>query len=175
MRYSEAWLETKPYKEVYDRRAHPKMSPQLDHSLIQGRLLTLVGNWAVARGFSGPELRVYLAEGVSLVPDVSFMSFGRLNSMSSAERQKPRIAPEFVCEVRSPDDRGPNIRRKTELYLAHGAIAVLNADPARRTVLVATQEGECLLRPGDRFEHPALPGLALSVSEIFAPLDAARG
>lgn len=171
---TDAWLDEKPYKEIYDGRIHPKVSPQLRHMVVQGAVISLLLEWARDRGVSGPEWRVYLDENTSLVPDVSFMSDERLGRLSEEQREKPPLAPELVVEIRSPDNRERSIRRKTVLYLEHGAIVVLNIDPATRFVRVATKSGESTLQPGDAFTHPAFPGLMLRVNAIFAPLDRRR-
>jgi Uma2 family endonuclease len=171
--YSARWLDTKPYKEVYDGRAHRKMSPQRAHALLQGRLWSLLDAWATrsGEGEAGTELRVYLDPETSLVPDVSWISDVRLRQLSPEEREYPPFAPELAVEIRSPRQRKAGIARKTELYLAHGAIAVLDVDPRGRSVGVTTNEGASILREGDVFEHAAFPGLCLRLAEIFAPLD----
>jgi Uma2 family endonuclease len=169
-----AWLDERPYKEIYDGRIHPKVSPKRDHSLVQVAIGSMLLAWGCDRGDSGSEWRVYLDDHTSLVPDVSFISDERLEKLSEAELQKPPFAPELVVEIWSPDNRESLIRRKTTLYLEHGAIAVLDVDPSGRTVRVSTRDGETMLKTGDTFGHAAFPGLALSVDAIFAPLDRRR-
>jgi Uma2 family endonuclease len=171
---SDIWLDEKPYREIYDGRVHPKVSPQRKHMVVQGAVIALLLEWGRDRGDSGPEWRVYLDENTSLVPDVSFMSDARLGSLSEEQREKPPLSPELVVEIRSPQNREASIRRKTVLYLEHGAVAVLDVDPARRLARVTTQDGEHSLRPGDAFAHPAFPGLVLPVDAMFAPLDRRR-
>ena len=167
----DAWLDEKPYKELYDSVVHEKVSPQLDHSRVAGQLIVLLAAWAHGRGDVVPELRVYLAEGTTLVPDVSFVSRERLATLSRTQAQKPPFAPDIVVEVRSPDDREANVRRKTELYLAHGARIVLDVDPEEREVQMSDAISEVVLGAGDTVQHPAFAGLGIPVSEIFAPLD----
>jgi Uma2 family endonuclease len=171
LRYSDVWLDTKPYKEIYDGRVHPKVSPQLTHFILHGRIGSLLSAWVQDRGVSGPELRVYLDDETSLVPDLAFVSNERLESLSPEQREKPPFAPELVIEIRSPRQWMPNIRRKTELYLQHGATVVLNVDPKKRTIRVTTRENEITLGEGGTFQHPAFPGLGLSVDAIFSSLD----
>jgi Uma2 family endonuclease len=168
------WLDERPYKEIYDGRIHPKVSPKRDHSLVQVAIGSILFAWGRALGDSGSEWRVYLDEHTTLVPDVSFISDERLSTLSEAQLQKPPFSPELVVEIRSPGSRESQIRRKTTLYLEHGAIAVLDVDPARRAVHVTTRDGETMLKTGDTFSHPAFPGLALSVDAIFAPLNRRR-
>jgi Uma2 family endonuclease len=169
-----AWLDEKPYKEIYDGRIHPKVSPKRDHSVVQTAVASLLFAWGRDRGDSGTEWRVYLDEQTTLVPDVSFISNERLENLSEAQLQKPPFAPELVVEIRSPDNRERLIRRKTTLYLEHGAIAVLDVDPAARTVRATTSDGETVLKTSDTFSHPAFPGLALPLETIFAPLNRRR-
>ncbi len=171
---NDAWLDRKPYKEIYDGRVHPKVSPQRRHMLVQGAVIGILLEWGRNRGDIGPEWRVYLGEDASLVPDVSFMSDERLATLSEEQREKPPISPELVVEIRSPQNREAAIQRKTDLYLQHGAIAVLDVDPAKRSVHITTNDGESTLRAGDAFTHTAFPGLALAVDAIFAPLDRRR-
>ena len=167
----DAWLDEKPYKELYDGVVHEKVSPQLDHGRVAGQLIILLAAWAGERGDVVPELRVYLVEGTTLVPDVSFVSRERLAPLSTAQTQKPPFAPDIVVEIRSPDDREENIRRKTELYLAHGARIVLNVDPEKREVQMKDAASEVVFRPGDALQHPAFSDLHIPISEIFARLD----
>jgi len=168
----DAWLDEKPYKEVYDGVIHEKVSPQLPHFAVAGAMTALLLRWAGRRGLVGPELRVYLAPGITLVPDVAFMSHGRLGAIPEEQRAKPPIAPEIVVEIRSPDDRERNIRRKTELYLTHGATLVVNVDPESRSIRLSDVRAERVLRADEAIAHAAYPDLRIPVAEIFAPLTA---
>jgi len=167
----DAWLDEKPYREVYDGTIHAKVSPQLAHGIVASYIPELLRAWAGRRGTVAVELRVYLAPGTTLVPDIAFISRERLAPLSAAERQRPPFAPDIAIEVRSPDDRDANIVRKTELYLTHGATIVLNVDPVERTVLLSSNDGERVLHSGDAIEHNAFPGLHIPVATIFAVLD----
>jgi Uma2 family endonuclease len=174
MLQNDAWLDEKPYKEVYDGQVHPKVSPQRKHSLVQGAIVALILDWGRERGDTGTEWRVYLDENTSLVPDVSFISDERLAGLSEAQLEKPPFAPELTVEIRSPENREREIRRKTELYLQHGALVVLDVDPMTRLVCATTRDGETILKAGDAFTHLAFPDLSLPVDAIFAPLDRRR-
>jgi Uma2 family endonuclease len=167
----DAWLDEKPYKELYDRVVYEKVSPQRTHAVVVAELFSALREWARGRGEAGVEWRVYLAEGTTLVPDVAFFFDKRLATLTAAQRETPPFAPDLAIEVRSPDDRESNIKRKTELYLAHGAAIVLNVDPFERTVQLSDAQGEKCFRPADILVHPAFPGLEIAVSALFAPLD----
>jgi Uma2 family endonuclease len=164
-------LAEKPYKEIYDGQVHPKVSPQRDHFVVQGRVAAELVAWTGHRGFAGTELHVYLDERTILVPDVAFVSRDRFHGLSEEQNQKPPFAPDLVVEIRSPEDREKNIRRKTALHLAHGAIVVLDINPAKRTMRVTTRDAETTLHVGEVFSHPSFPGLALALDTIFASLD----
>jgi Uma2 family endonuclease len=164
----DAWLDEKPYKELYDGVVHEKVSPLRTHGRVMGEIYMLLRAWSRGRGDVSLEWRMYLAEGVTLVPDLAFVSKERLAPLSHAEREKPPFAPDIAVEVRSPEDREANVRRKTELYLQHGAVIVLNVDPSTREVRLTDATGERTLKSGDAVEHPAFPGLSIEVEEIFA-------
>ena len=138
----DAWLDEKPYREVFDGAIHEKVSPRVAHSLVCLHAGRLLSDWAGRRGVVGVEMRVYLEPGVTLVPDVAFITLDRLKALSGEARQKPPFAPDIVIEVRSPKDRESHIARKTTLYLAHGATLILNVDPDSRTILLTSHERE---------------------------------
>jgi Uma2 family endonuclease len=108
----DAWLDERPYKELYDGVVHEKVSPQFNHSKIVFQIEKALEAWATGRGEFAAEWRIYPAEGVTLVPDVAFFSHERLAQISKEELQKPPLGPDIVFEVRSPEDRIGSIRRK---------------------------------------------------------------
>ncbi|MGH7716643.1 MAG: Uma2 family endonuclease [Vulcanimicrobiaceae bacterium] len=166
----DAWLDEKPYKELYDGAVHEKVSPQSDHSMVMLRFGRLLDDWAAGRGWVGAEWRVYPREGITLVPDVGFISDGRLAPLSREERQKPPLAPDIAVEIRSPDDRDAAINRKTSLYLELGTTLVVNVDPARRVVRLTDRERDIELDESATIEHHSFDGLQIPVAEIFATL-----
>ena len=167
----DAWLDEKPYKELYDGVVHEKVSPQSAHGIVAFQIAKLLDSWSQRRGWVVPEWRVYLAEGTTLVPDVSFIFKDKLAPLSYQQRQKLPFAPDIVVEIRSPDGREDNIRRKTELYLAHGATLVVNVDPDARTVRLNDGDSETTLSSDDTIVHVAFPELQIRIEDVFAPLD----
>lgn len=166
----DAWLDEKPYKELYDGAVHEKVSPQFDHGKVVFQIEKLLETWALGRGEFAAEWRTYPAEGISLVPDVSFISSSRLASFSKVERQKPPLAPDIVFEVRSPDDRDANIDRKTKLYLELGTTLIVNVDPERRVVRLTDRERDVELDESQTIEHPRFEDLNIPVAALFATL-----
>jgi Uma2 family endonuclease len=84
--------------------------------------------------------------------------------------EKLPFAADIVVEIRSPDDREITIRRKTELYLTHGATLVTNINPQTRTVRLSGRDLETNLSSGDAMVHAAFPDLRIQVDDVFAPL-----
>lgn len=171
----DAWLDEKPYREVYDGVIHEKVSPELPHAQVALRVARLLEDWGARRGAVGVEVRVHLAPGTTLVPDVAFFARERLAALSEAQRAKPPFAPDIAVEIRSPEDRDANVRRKTQLYLEYGAALVLNVDLESRRVYAVTADGEPVLLPGGAITHPNFPELHVPVAAIFAPLDETAG
>jgi Uma2 family endonuclease len=174
MLWIDAWLDEKPYKEIYDGVIHEKVSPQRRHNLVAAAVCRLLRAWGHSFGEALPEQRVHLAEGITLVPDVVFISDRRSEPLSEREREAPPLAPDIVVEVRSPDDRTSRIARKTELYLEFGTLLVLEIDPEKRTVTVISNTQRRMLGSGDVLEHDAFPDLRIPIADIFADLDRKR-
>ncbi|MGH7727946.1 MAG: Uma2 family endonuclease [Vulcanimicrobiaceae bacterium] len=168
----DAWLDERPYKEVFDHAIHEKVSLQRTHGMVAGRLCTMLAAWAAAHGDVAVEWRVYLAEGVTLVPDVAFISRARLAPLARREREMPPFAPDIAVEVRSPEDSERRIRRKTKLYLRYGATLVLNVDPGTRSIAVESARETRSFAAGSVVAPEEFPGLAIDVAAVFAGLDA---
>ncbi|MBI1901201.1 MAG: Uma2 family endonuclease [Planctomycetia bacterium] len=101
--------------------------------------------------------------------DIAFYSYSRLPRGKLAPRY-PSQPPEVVFEVRSPDDRLPDILTKVAEYLRVGVAAVCVVDPDAETVTVydaaqqrpATLSGDASLRI-----PPPLAGFVVPVSRLF--------
>lgn len=162
----------KPYIELIDGLEVRKMSPQTRHSRLQLELGVILRAWATERGIVGTEWRFWLVpvgeRRTSLVPDVAYLSNERFRPLPEDASEKPPFAPDIAVEIRSPDDRPRNIQRKIELYLAHGSNLVLDVDPKTRTIIAHDASSTRIFRAGDRFEHPAPPGLTFDVGVLFA-------
>ena len=62
----------------------------------------------------------------------------------------PQCSPLLAVEVVSPSNRPVNVKKKTELYLSAGTLAVWNVYPVERRVMVFTQQTTEEWRPGQR-------------------------
>ena len=170
------WLDfpdiDKPYVEQIFERREPKVSPRRTHARLQMRLSAALDSWAGDRGEVGTEWRCYLIEGEerpsSLVPDVSYFSFKRLpRTLPDDARERPRIAPDIAVEVLSPQDRRRTLDQKIALYLQHGSLVVIVADPAKRTLTMHRTNGSISLDAQGRVAVAPYDDLVLDFDALF--------
>jgi Uma2 family endonuclease len=170
----EEYEQTKPATEWILGRPVRKVSPRERHALVQGRVIALLLAWAddVGSGRVGSEWDFRLAppgeERRTLVPDVAFLSYGRIAYDEEAAAQFPEIAPDVAFEVLSPDDRAVYIREKLRVYLACGSRAVVWLDPIAENLTVHDGDGSRTLNGDEVFTHPALPEFSAHASAFFA-------
>lgn len=100
--------------------------------------------------------------------DVAYYSYGRIPK-GQLPAGYPKVAPELVFEVRSPDDRWKNILTKVAEYLQAGVLTVCVVDPEDEIVIVYHPD-----RPEERLDiektlnfPEILPGFAVQVRELF--------
>jgi Uma2 family endonuclease len=68
-------------------------------------------------------------------PDASWVLSSRWNALTEAEQEAfPRIAPDFVAEVRSKSDSLVELRRKMKEYVEQGVRLAWLIDPESRLV-----------------------------------------
>jgi Uma2 family endonuclease len=168
--------ETSPETEWVLDRPVQKVSPTRRHAVLQGAMLARLREWARGRGQVGTEWRFRITPPGEitrpLVPDVAYLSYERLKALSVAERETPRLAPDIVVEIRSPDDRPADVNHKRDVYLAAGAGLVLIVDPDRRTMDVFDAiTGHREYNDRGVCSPEQFPGLVLPLAEIFAELD----
>ena len=168
--------ETKPATEWLFGGPVQKMSPRFAHSVMQRELSTRVGVWARGRGRVGPEWRFWVQpsgeDSRYLVPDVGYLSYGRLPRDARDEAEEPHLAPDVAFEILSPSERGKNIEHKIEVYLRSGSSLVVVVDPIARTLRIIDRAGERLLKEDEVFEHTAMPDFRVDLADLFAELDA---
>lgn len=104
------------------------------------------------------------------IPDVSFISWGRVPEGGVPEEGYWPLAPDLAVEVVSPNDRADDVHDKVREYLDAGTRMVLVLWPKHRSLsvhepgLVARELGpEDELDGGD-----VLPGVRVRVGELFA-------
>ena len=170
--------ETKPETEWILGRAVRKVSPFRTHALLQGALNTALSAWADGRGDVGPAWRFRPAPDGEirrpLVPDIAYVSDARLAELDGRDLEAPPFSPDVAVEIRSPDDRARNLEHKIGVYLATGSLLVIVVDPRDRSVRLHDANDIRVLRGDDVIEHAAMPGFALALPALFAPLDRRR-
>ena len=167
--------ETKPETEWVRGRALQKMSPKLNHSLLQGALTAAFRQWAVGRGKAGPELRFRVAPPGEmrrpLVPDVAYISRERLHGLSGEDLQSPPLAPDVAIEILSPGDRRIDVDDKIDVYLRGGSSLVIVVDPESRIVELHDPSRVGRLDERHAIEHPVIAGFSYPVAELFDELN----
>ena|ERR1700685_4510550 len=167
--------ETTPETEWLRSRAVQKVSPQRRHGELQLWLGSRLGSWAQGKGRVASEWRFRVAppgEVVRpLVPDISFLSYDNMRGKTSAEWDAPLAAPDVAVEIRSPSDRPDDLADKIATLLRAGTHAVFVIDPDARTVTVHDASGAHGLSVSGALEHPALPGFAVDLTEMFDSLE----
>lgn len=150
----------KPRAEVWDPSAEDPMYPSDDGKPMADH--TEQYDWIVAIKlgldnlyrdrpdvFVAGNLLWYAVEGepkVRVAPD-AMVAFGRPKGPRSCYKQwqEGGIAPQVVFEVRSPGNRGPEMRRKLRFYELHGAEEYYEYDPFRGVLKGWIREGEFLV------------------------------
>ncbi|MBV8067707.1 MAG: Uma2 family endonuclease [Candidatus Eremiobacteraeota bacterium] len=168
-------LVDQPEIEYLDGQPHPKVSPKLSHSLVQGALCRILHRCSGKRGRVGPELDVYPSGGnaglTKFVPDVAYVSMERLRALPAADREEPPFSPDIAVEVWSPANDRNYLELKIARYLATGSVLVLDVDPYARTIIAHDGSTVRTYKKEEHFEHPAMPWLRFDVAEAFADLD----
>lgn len=103
-----------------------------------------------------------------LAPDISVITHERARTVASVTGFIPG-SPDLAAEVRSPNDRWPQLVSKANEYLVHGSRLVWVIDPERRLVaqfrpdsVMSTLTTADVLDGGD-----VVPGFQLAVSRLF--------
>ena len=82
-----------------------------------------------------------------------------------------REAPALAVEVEGKYEGSAVLRRKARWYLEHGTEVVWLVLQKAHEIVVVTRDGEARYGKGETIpEHPALPGLVVSVDEIYEDL-----
>jgi len=142
-------------------------------SYLAGFLLQLIGSYVRENDLGimlGADGMMRLAPGLVRIPDVSFISWGRL-----PERKIPRdpiadLAPDLAVEVISRSNTPEEMQRKLVDYFAAGVRSVWYVYPAAREVHVFTAADRCTVvtEPQTVDGGSALPGFGLSPAILFA-------
>ena len=85
-------------------------------------------------------------------------------------KRVPVFAPEFVIEVRSPEQRARTQREKMEEYMENGVLLGWLIDPLERTVAIYRpgREPEVLTNPTEVTGEGTVAGFVLKLDRVFA-------
>ena len=91
----------------------------------------------------------------------------RLCGLTGSDLEVPRLSPDAVVEVLSPDDRRADVDDTIATYLAERSTLVVVIDPGAKTVELHDETSATILGVCESLMHAALPGFELSVSALF--------
>jgi Uma2 family endonuclease len=161
--------------EFVDGEVIEKVSPKGKHSVLTRYLSRTLEDLASSLGFEVlPEARfIFGSEPRAYIPDISVVSRSKIPI-----DERGRIAddfdfaPDLTIEILSPGDRPGLLYQKLSYYLESGVRLALAFDPEveKVTVDLVEQRGTLLGRGDVIALDPVLPGVALSVDEIFDAL-----
>ena len=133
-----------------------------------------LGIYARAHGgkAGGPTGRFRMPDGSRPGPDAIWISNERWNAATDEERRPPftAIAPDFICEIVSPSNRGPELVRKVQRFIANGTRLAWIINPERRLVTIYRpgRDPETLVDPETLDGEDVLPGFVFEVrARIF--------
>ncbi len=167
--------ETKPGLEWVNGRVLQKVSPTRRHGRLQlgfGHHLTV---WATGRGSVSSEWRFRVTppgkQTRPLIPDVAYMSYERLRTLSPADRDVPTIAPEIVVEIRSPRDEPQDIDEKRDVFLAWGVTLFIVVDADARSLEAYDARGRHVTCSADSYSPDEFPDLVFPLRAMFDELE----
>ena len=152
----------------------PSTDPESSARVLEtGRQL---GNWAVQEGHGiviGPDGGFRFRDGSRRSPDASWYDRGRWRAAKQPGTRFPVFAPEFVIEIRSPDDKIRLRREKMEEYIANGVRPGWLIDPIERTVAIYRpgRAPELLANPAEVAGEGPVAGFVLKLDRILGPAD----
>lgn len=97
-------------------------------------------------------------------PDLLFVSSGRSSIITEKNVQGP---PDLVVEILSETTRKTDEVIKRKLYEGHGVSEYWVVDPELETIKVYRMKDQGYLRAAELSLAPLLPGLQISLTEIF--------
>jgi Uma2 family endonuclease len=161
--------------EIFDGEHYVTAAPFVRHQRVSSRLHSSLEPWVFER-----DLGVVLAAPVDVLlsphdiaqPDLLFISKERRGLLTEANVQG---APDLVVEILSGSTRGRDERLKHERYERFGVQEYWLVDPERGSIRIFRRQGDRFhlaaslsVTDGDMLTTPLLPGLAVSLSAIFA-------
>jgi Uma2 family endonuclease len=142
---------------------------------VAARLIRLLGRFFDKHdlgALAGPDATMALMPQLVRIPDVSFTRWEKFPGGLLPAEPVPDLVPDLAVEILSEGNTRKEMARKLKDYFPAGVQIVWFVDPAKRTVKVFTApDRSTVLTEEDTLEGGhLLPGLALSVKELFSRL-----
>ena len=126
-------------------------------------------NLGVLSGADGP---YELLSGLVRMPDIAFVSWGRLPGRRLPEGPMADVVPDLAIEVLSASNTKAEMSRKRREYFEAGVREVWEINPRTRSASVYTgSESGTDHDATGTITTPLLPGFTLTLAELFAELD----
>jgi Uma2 family endonuclease len=122
---------------------------------------------------TGSDGMMQLFAGLVRIPDVAFISWANVPGGRVPDHPVPLLAPDLAVEVLSRTNTPGEMRLKRSEYFAAGTGLVWIVDPDRRVVSAYTSPDESHEYAEDEQLDggQVLPGLSISLRELFSELD----
>jgi Uma2 family endonuclease len=137
------------------------------------RVARQLGNWAEAQGRGlvlGSDSGFFLPDGSRRSPDAAWFDAKRWREAQQPGTRFPVFAPEFVIEVRSPEQRARPLREKMDEYILNGVQLGWLIDPIEQTVTIYRpgREPEVLKQPSSGAGEGSVEGFVLNLTGILS-------
>jgi Uma2 family endonuclease len=146
-------------------------------SMVAVRLITLLGLFIRGKKLGqvfGADGMMRLNPGLIRIPDVSFVTQEQLR-LNPPQPHGPLVPliPELAAEVLSRGNTNREMDQKLIDYFDAGVQLVWYLDPRKKTVTIYTgvDQQRTIQAPELLTGEPVLPGLSISLDELFAPAD----
>jgi Uma2 family endonuclease len=131
-----------------------------------------LGDWAEKDGNGsvvGPDAGFRFRDGARRSPDATWFNEARWQKTRELSRRFPVFAPEFVIELRSPEDRLRLLQEKMLEYIDNGVQLAWLIDPSERTVSIYRpgREIEVLSNPATVQGEGPVEGFELTLDGIL--------
>jgi Uma2 family endonuclease len=153
-------IDGSPAWELLESGEQQKPMPTSEHSELQFNLVTLIR--LANKGYkAGQELRCNI-DGLSVVPDIAV-----IKTEHYPKRGHYQAAPDWIIEIRSPDQSIADLTSKIIYCLRHGSKLGWLIDPQRERITVWEQDvfdiltGDAVPRSLSILELPVQQMLAL--------------
>ena len=148
-------------------------------SRVAAVLIQLLGNFLDQHDLGivvGEAGMMRLAPGRVRIPDVAFISWGRIPDRQVPRRPIPDLVPDLAVEVLSESNTDKEMARKRGEYFQAGVRLAWFIDPVERTaeIYTAADQSTAIGQAGALDGGDVLPGFVLPLPELFARADRQR-